>query len=157
RMVDMVQAASKAEERELLARYGNFEAAFEVKQMEEFVREHPELADDMRRAIYFHIDDHRWDWLIAMQTRREGGAGDLAALGPQSGEEILDVACYAGTFVYLCAERGCRVVGVDLDVSMARRLLQPYELLRYELVECNATTLAFPGHSFDKVLCADLL
>ena len=64
-MVRMVQAASKAKERELLARYGNFEAACEVRQMEEFVREHPERADELARAIYFHIDDHRWDWLMA--------------------------------------------------------------------------------------------
>lgn len=78
---------------------------------------------------------------------------DAAGLRP--GQRVLDVACGTGILARTAADRGCDVVGVDLNEGMltvARRVRPDLEWRRGDV-----TDLPFPDGSFDVVLCQSAL
>ena len=84
---------------------------------------------------------------------REATAELLARLDPPPGSLVLDAGCgLGGPARLLAAERGCRVVGVDLDpvnVVIARRLTLATRLPdRVRLAVADATALPFPDETF---------
>lgn len=68
---------------------------------------------------------------------------------------VLDLACGTGTVTRLLAQRGCRVVGVDLAPAMleAARLKTQAQGLSIPFVQQDAADLDLPGQSFDSVIC----
>lgn len=103
------------------------------------------LAEDLYPFDQVHIG-------MAEATRELAG---MAGFG--SGQRILDVGSgLGGTARLLAAERGCRVVGIDLTESYhaaARRLTAEVGLNDgVEFTLGDATALPFPDGSFDGVL-----
>jgi SAM-dependent methyltransferase len=83
---------------------------------------------------------------------REATAELLARLDPPPGSLVLDAGCgLGGPARLLAAERGCIVVGVDLDpgnVALARRLTLATGLGdRVRLAVADVTALPFPGRA----------
>jgi SAM-dependent methyltransferase len=70
---------------------------------------------------------------------------------PRAGSRLLDVACGAGTFLSLVADRGLEVVGID--VSPAAIELARNRLPEAELHVGDAEQLPFADSSFDLVTC----
>jgi len=88
---------------------------------------------------------------------REATAELLARLDPPTGSLVLDAGCgLGGPARLLAAERGCIVVGVDLDpgnVALARRLTLATGLGdRVRLAVADVTALPFPGRAFDHAI-----
>ncbi|TWP50716.1 methyltransferase domain-containing protein [Lentzea tibetensis] len=78
---------------------------------------------------------------------------DAAGLRP--GQRVLDVACGTGVLARTAADRGCDVVGVDLNEGMltvARRVRPDLEWRRGDV-----TDLPFETGEFDVVLCQSAL
>ena len=82
------------------------------------------------------------------------------ALGLQSGDRVLDLACGTGLNLphlrQLVVERG-RVAGVDLSPRMldvARRLVGRSGWENVEVRQADAAQLPFADKTFDKVLCS---
>lgn len=102
------------------------------------------------------------DWYRQVGARR---AGDLAAralypvllrlLGPVEGRRVLDVGCGPGAFARLLAQRGARVVGVDLSPRMIEHARAdaaaagiPADRLRFEVADALAPD-GLPRGPFD--------
>ncbi|HEX8375307.1 MAG TPA: class I SAM-dependent methyltransferase [Geminicoccaceae bacterium] len=88
---------------------------------------------------------------------REATAELLARLDPPPGSLVLDAGCgLGGPARLLAAERGCIVVGVDLDpgnVALARRLTLATGLGdRVRLAVADVSALPFPGGTFDHAI-----
>lgn len=89
---------------------------------------------------------------LQMQT---GWGGVLARyrdwIEPQTGWLTLDVGCGPGLLPALLAQKGCRSLGIDLDLEM---LLSP---LHSQLANANVMHPPFPPHQFDLVTASNLL
>lgn len=84
----------------------------------------------------------------------------------QPGDKVLDLGCGEGRHVYACyAEQDVQVVGVDLsftDLKTAQQRYQPHidqdnKNRHFGLLNGNALQLPFADHSFDKVICSEVL
>ena len=90
-------------------------------------------------------------------TRKErplSGHQKLLALVPD-GSRVLDVGCSTGYLARPLVERGCTVVGIELDeaaAAVARDVCEEVLVGDVETLE-----LPFPTGSFDVVLCGDLI
>ncbi len=73
---------------------------------------------------------------------------ELGVLGDVAGKDVLELGCGAGQFGRTLAERGARVVGVDVSAEQLARAQ-----VTFELVEASADELPFPEESFDVVVC----
>ena len=78
----------------------------------------------------------------------------LDAIGIKPGERVVDLACGTGNAAILAAQRGAKVVGVDLEPALleiaAGRAAE--KDLVIEWVEVDARAAPFPPFSFDVVL-----
>lgn len=83
----------------------------------------------------------------------------LPLIDPGPGERILDLACGFGTFTYLCARHGSRIVGLDLSEICLRGAIDAcarFELEgKYEFVLGDVAKLPFADSSFDKLISID--
>lgn len=112
------------------------------------------------------VDHHHWQldgsapelyqkYLVPAITTK--WAEDLVGRGhPQTGEDVLDVACGTGVVARLASKRmtGGHVTGLDLNKGMlvvARKL--PSEGAPIDWIEGSALDLPFPAGKFDLVLC----
>jgi len=105
---------------------------------------------DRMGAVLSFGQDPRW--------RREL----VAAVGPQRGQRVLDVATGTGLVAFALACRGCHVVGLDQSEEMlagARERLSAEPELdgRVELVRGEAERLPFPDEEFDALTFTYLL
>lgn len=78
----------------------------------------------------------------------------VAAVGVQSGDRVLDVACGTGVVTAAAAERaGVRgsVVGLDLNPAMLAVAQELHSGIEWR--QGDATALPFPDASFDRVTC----
>ena len=71
---------------------------------------------------------------------------------PQAGWLTLDVGCGPGLLPALLAQRGCRSLGIDLDLEM----LQPTPLYP-QLAAADVLHLPFPEKEFDLITSSNLL
>jgi demethylmenaquinone methyltransferase/2-methoxy-6-polyprenyl-1,4-benzoquinol methylase len=86
----------------------------------------------------------------------------LAAIDPQPGQRVLDVATGTGLVAFALARRGCQVVGLDQSEEMlagARERLSATPELdgRVELVRGEAERLPFADEEFDALTFTYLL
>jgi hypothetical protein len=82
--------------------------------------------------------------------REQKRIADLLALIPQSGASLLDVGARDGYLATLLTDRYQRVVALDLQKP---KVADP----RVEVVEGDATDLAYEDGAFDTVVCAEVL
>ena len=94
------------------------------------------------------------DGYVPLNERPLGGHAMLLELVPD-GSRVLDVGCSSGYLARPLVERGCTVVGIELDESAAEAAREVCE----EVLVGDAETmeLPFPPASFDVVLCGDLI
>ena len=91
---------------------------------------------------------------VALNTRPHGGHVKLLAL-VGSGKRVLDVGCSSGYLARPLVERGCTVVGIELDEKAAEAAR---EVCSEVLVgDAETMELPFPEGSFDVVLCGDVI
>lgn len=91
---------------------------------------------------------------VPLNERPLGGHQLLLSLVPD-GSRVLDVGCSSGYLARPLTERGCAVVGVELDeaaAAVAREVCEEVLVGDVETLE-----LPFPAGSFDVVLCGDLV
>jgi 2-polyprenyl-3-methyl-5-hydroxy-6-metoxy-1,4-benzoquinol methylase len=91
---------------------------------------------------------------VPLNEHAHSGHAKLLAL-VDSGERVLDVGCSSGYLARPLAERGCRVVGLELDPAAAEEARAFCEDVLVGDVE--TMELPFEACSFDVVLCGDLL
>jgi methionine biosynthesis protein MetW len=91
---------------------------------------------------------------VAFNERPHGGHAKLLALVRPPGR-VLDVGCSSGYLAHQLVERGCSVVGIELDAraaAAARAVCEDVLVGDVERME-----LPFPDASFDTVMCGDLI
>jgi 2-polyprenyl-3-methyl-5-hydroxy-6-metoxy-1,4-benzoquinol methylase len=89
-----------------------------------------------------------------LKDRPLSGHQKLLALVPD-GARVLDVGCSTGYLARSLVERGCTVVGIELDeaaAAVARDVCEQVLVGNVEELE-----LPFPHGSFDVVLCGDVI
>jgi 2-polyprenyl-3-methyl-5-hydroxy-6-metoxy-1,4-benzoquinol methylase len=91
---------------------------------------------------------------VPLNTRPYGGHERLLALAG-SPKQVLDVGCSSGYLARRLAERGATVVGIDNDEQAAEEARAVCEQVLVGDVE--SMELPFPQHSFDVVLCGDVV
>ncbi|MEK7469238.1 MAG: class I SAM-dependent methyltransferase [Planctomycetota bacterium] len=77
-----------------------------------------------------------------------------AALDPQAGQKVLDVACGSGNGALVAARRACDVTGIDYVGSLVERakVRAAAEGTTIDFREADAQALPFPDSSFDVVM-----
>jgi 2-polyprenyl-3-methyl-5-hydroxy-6-metoxy-1,4-benzoquinol methylase len=91
---------------------------------------------------------------VPLNTRPYGGHERLLALAG-SPKRVLDVGCSSGYLARRLVERGATVVGIDNDEQAADEARGVCEQVLVGDVE--SMELPFPQHSFDVVLCGDVV
>jgi 2-polyprenyl-3-methyl-5-hydroxy-6-metoxy-1,4-benzoquinol methylase len=91
---------------------------------------------------------------VPLNTRPYGGHERLLALVGRP-ERVLDIGCSSGYLARPLAERGARVVGIELDEQAAAEARQVCDEVLVGDVE--TMELPFGAHSFDVVLCGDVI
>jgi 2-polyprenyl-3-methyl-5-hydroxy-6-metoxy-1,4-benzoquinol methylase len=91
---------------------------------------------------------------VPLNARPYGGHERLLALAG-SPKQVLDVGCSSGYLARRLAERGATVVGIDNDEQAAEEARAVCEQVLVGDVE--SMELPFPQHSFDVVLCGDVV
>jgi SAM-dependent methyltransferase len=91
---------------------------------------------------------------VPLNTRPYGGHERLLELAGSPGR-VLDVGCSSGYLARRLVDRGAVVVGIDSDEQAAEEARAVCEQVVVGDVE--SMPLPFPEHSFDVVLCGDLI
>ncbi len=91
---------------------------------------------------------------VALSERPHGAHAKLLGL-VGSGMRVLDVGCSSGYLARPLVERGCTVVGLELDEAAAAEARSVCEQVLVGDVE--TMQLPFEPASFDVVLCGDLI
>lgn len=84
----------------------------------------------------------------------------LEAVAPRAGDTILDAGCAAGRQSLLMAERGARVIGMDISESFIVRANRERAARGGETAQflvADIENLPFAPDSMDKILCAEIL
>ena len=94
------------------------------------------------------------DGYVPLNEHPLGGHARLLRLVPP-GSRVLDVGCSTGTLARPLVQRGCSVVGIELDPASAERAR---EVCAEVLVgDVETIELPFADGSFDVVLCGDVV
>jgi len=106
----------------------------------------------------------RWEELLDYldtrdrRARKPGHTRYWPAAGMVSGRDVLDIGCNAGMFAGLLAERGHRVVGVELNpglIEICRRRFAGRPELEFRVI--GHDRLDLPDSSFDSVVILEVL
>lgn len=89
-----------------------------------------------------------------------GARADFAArvLRDCAGKDVLEYGCGTGSYAFALADRGARVVGIDISntaIEMAQARGYPRDNPRFQLG--NAEALDFPDQSFDVVVGTSII
>ncbi len=101
---------------------------------------------------------HLYDYVFKVFFYRRLGHA-IRLLNIQPGQRVLDVGVGTGLSLDFYPPH-CQVVGIDLSREMldkARRRVRERGLANVELIEMDATRLAFPNDSFDHVVAAHVM
>ncbi|HEY8368094.1 MAG TPA: class I SAM-dependent methyltransferase [Thermodesulfobacteriota bacterium] len=101
---------------------------------------------------------HLYDYVFKVFFYRRLGHA-IRLLNIQPGQRVLDVGVGTGLSLDFYPPH-CQVVGIDLSREMlekARRRVRERGLTNVELIEMDATHLAFPNDSFDHVVAAHVM
>lgn len=113
--------------------------------------------DEMAVPSYLHKNPA----LRFMAWRRvEVMAKRLAAVCkgmPKAERTIVDYGCGTGVLLGEAAARAERVIGVDLVLSPAQRVLREWNLERVELITPDQALERLPEHGVDVILAAEVL
>jgi len=77
---------------------------------------------------------------------------ELHVLDPVEDRDVLELGCGAAHWSRSLAERGGRVVGLDISLAQLRQADRSARARRLSLVQADAQTLPFADESFDLVL-----
>ncbi len=90
-----------------------------------------------------HIDrgDTRWGVWQIPET-------ELGVLGDVDDKDVLELGCGAGQFGQTLADRGARVIGIDLSAEQLARAQ-----VSFTTIEASAEELPFEDERFDLVVC----
>ena len=91
----------------------------------------------------------------ALNPDRRGAHMRMISLVPPH-TRVLDVGCARGYLAGLLVQKGCSVVGVEIDPAAAAVARNICEVV-YEVSAENVGTIPQPPHSFDVALCGDIL
>jgi SAM-dependent methyltransferase len=91
---------------------------------------------------------------VPLNTRPYGGHERLLALAGTP-QRVLDIGCSSGYLAHRLVERGAAVVGIDTDEQAAEEARAVCEQVLVGDVE--SMELPFAQHSFDVVLCGDVV
>ncbi len=114
----------------------------------------------------YNYGDRRWKWedladylkLSDRQVRIPGLTRYWPALEMVSGTDVLDIGCNAGIFAGLLAERGHKVVGVELNpelIEICRRRFPDHPGLEFRVI--SQDRLELEDNSFDCVVILEVL
>lgn len=101
---------------------------------------------------------HLYDYVFKVFFYRRLGHA-IRLLNIQPGQRVLDVGVGTGLSLDFYPPH-CHVVGIDLSREMlqkARQRVKERSLTNVELIEMDATQLAFPTDSFDHVVAAHVM
>jgi len=90
---------------------------------------------------------------------------DFKKFRPRAGDLILDAGCGEGRHTFALARLGCRVIGLDYDHNSVAKAQYVIRHLTHEGVklgpvlftQSDALRLPFRDHTFDKILCAEVM
>jgi SAM-dependent methyltransferase len=113
--------------------------------------------EEVRKETYGE-DFGQSSWVTGDEYRRF-----FKLLSLRAGEHVLDVGCGSGgPALFLARETGCRVTGVDISEpgleagkSLARQSGMQDTITFHRADVCDP--LEFAGHSFDAIVCMDVL
>ena len=80
----------------------------------------------------------------------------LDFLVPHPGDKVLDVGCGLGYFVELFNRHGARCTGIDID-DLCLDYCRANIMGEYAKVDLTKPPYPFPGDSFHKVICSEVL
>lgn len=86
-------------------------------------------------------------------TQQREEVARLIAARP--GQRVLDVGCGEGGLGRILKEKGCRVVGIEVEPGAAVEAAKHYE--RVYVRDMDTFDLPFEGQFFDHIVCADVL
>lgn len=108
------------------------------------------------RALFATIAD-RYDFItvfLSYGQDRRWKQRLVAIAAPSAGSRALDLATGTGDIAFACAERGARVVGLDITarmIELAREKQRQRRAPSLQLVVGDMLALPFPSASFDLV------
>jgi len=76
-------------------------------------------------------------------------------MATQPGQRVLDVGCGEGGLGRILKQKGCRVVGIEVEPGVAVEAAKHYE--RVYVRDMDTFDLPFDGEFFDHIVCADVL
>lgn len=90
---------------------------------------------------------------------------DFAKFRPVSGDLVLDAGCGEGRHTFALARRGCRVLGLDMDLTSVQKALFVMRALTHQgeqtgpvcFMRGDALSLPFAEATFDKVICSEVM
>jgi SAM-dependent methyltransferase len=123
---------------------------FEVEGFEEHstsfkMREGSKVYDDFYAKVY--------DELVFNKIKNDYELGSIVdSTKPTDTSIILDVGCGTGHHVSSLANKGYKVVGIDLSESMIKKAQETYPNLDFRVSDALAT-MSFPANSFTHITC----
>jgi SAM-dependent methyltransferase len=109
----------------------------------------PDAFRDFERGAHDEIAEGYRDFFAAVTGIAIEPLLDAACVG--AGSRLLDIASGPGDVAARAAERGATVVGVDLSPRMVAVAAERHPGIDFRLGDAEA--LAFPGQSFEAVVC----
>ena len=118
---------------------------FEVEATEFKMREGDKVYDDFYAKVY--------DELVYNKIKNDYELGAIVdSTKPTDTSIILDVGCGTGHHVSSLADKGYKVVGIDLSESMIKKAQEMYPKLDFRVSDALAT-MTFPANSFTHITC----
>ena len=118
---------------------------FEERSTSFKMREGDNVYDDFYAKVY--------DELVFNKIKNDYELGTIVdSTKPTDTSIILDVGCGTGHHVNSLADKGYKVVGIDLSESMIKKAQETYPALDFRVSDALAT-MTFPANSFTHITC----
>ena len=118
---------------------------FEEGKSEFKLKSGPKVYDDFYANVY--------DELVFNKVKNDYEIGQIVeSTTPTDKSIILDIGCGTGHHVSSLAERGYKVVGIDISDSMIEKAKKNYPNLDFKVTDA-LETMAFPANSFTHITC----
>ena len=125
--------------------YGYEVEGFEEQSTSFKLREGDKVYDDFYAKVY--------DELVFNKIKNDYELGAIVdSTKPTDTSIILDVGCGTGHHVSSLADKGYKVVGIDLSESMIKKAQETYPNLDFRVSDALAT-MSFPANSFTHITC----